>query len=228
MRVEQAAVLPARISLEMQQCPVVDQGQIGSCTANALAGFLGFMELQKKPLAFHPYSRLFIYYNERYLEGDVSQDAGASLRDGMKSIYSWGAPAETLWPYNPDFLFNKPGHGAYNAAVTSKISWYLRLNTLQDMKQCLASGHPFVYGFTVYKSFESDAVAASGVVPLPGPDEGVLGGHAVLAVGYDDETQTVLTKNSWGVAWGQQGYFQMPYAYLSNPDLTSDVWTIRK
>lgn len=225
---EQVSALPTQVNLLHQQCPVVDQGQIGSCTANALAGFLGFIELQKKPVSFWPYSRLFIYYNERMLEGDVSQDAGATLRDGLKSIYSWGAPPETSWPYDPNFLFNKPGIGAYNQAATHKISWFARIQGLQQMKECLAGGHPFVYGFTVYESFESDEVAATGLVPMPDPSEGVLGGHAVLAVGYDDKTQTVLTKNSWGVAWGQEGYFQMPYAYLEDPDLTSDVWTIKR
>lgn len=95
------------------------------------------------------------------------------------------------------------------------------------MKACLASGYPFAFGFTVYENFESDAVAATGVVPMPGTSEQVLGGHAVLAVGYDDAQQRFIVRNSWGSAWGMGGYFTMPYAYLTNPDLASDFWKIQ-
>jgi C1A family cysteine protease len=95
------------------------------------------------------------------------------------------------------------------------------------MKGCLAAGFPFVYGFTVYESFESAAVAKTGKVPMPKPGEKVLGGHAVLAVGYDDKQDRFLTRNSWGPSWGQKGYFTMPYAYLTEPNLSDDFWTIR-
>lgn len=221
-------MLPTMMSLQAQQCPVVDQGQEGSCTANAGAGFLGFLELQKVARAdFKPLSRQFIYYNERKIEGNIHDDSGASLRDCMKAIYAWGAPFEIDWPYEED-MFNQPNHKAYTTAEAHKISWFVRLESLDDMKHCIAGGHPFVYGFTVYDSFESDDVARTGIVPMPSRSESVLGGHAVLAVGYDDATQTVLTKNSWGSQWGQDGYFQMPYAYLENSNLTSDIWTIKR
>lgn len=233
-KIAPVGVLPAKVDLRAQQCPVVDQGQEGSCTANAGTAFMGFLELKQiqaqaiGPKIFMPYSRNFLYYNERMIEGSVKQDSGATLRDCMKALYSWGVPYESQWTYNPDNTFTKPFEDVYHSAQAHKISWYLRINSLNDMKQCLASGHPFVYGFTVYEFFESAQVAATGIVPMPGPSEAVLGGHAVLACGYDDSTQTVLTKNSWGVGWGQAGYFQMPYAYLSDSDLTSDCWTIRR
>jgi C1A family cysteine protease len=95
------------------------------------------------------------------------------------------------------------------------------------MKGCLASGYPFVFGFTVYSSFEGAKVAQSGIVPMPGSAEKPIGGHAVLAVGYDDDTREFLVRNSWGPGWGIKGYFKMPYAYLTAPKLATDFWTIR-
>ena len=92
------------------------------------------------------------------------------------------------------------------------------------MKGCLASGYPFVFGFTVYESFESDQVAQTGHVPMPQAGEQVVGGHAVLAVGYDDSNQWFIVRNSWGPNWGMQGYFTMPYLYLLDPNLSGDFW----
>ena len=95
-----------------------------------------------------------------------------------------------------------------------------------QLKSCLASGYPFVFGFTVYESFESQAVAKTGVVPMPAHTEKVLGGHAVLSVGYDDASQRFIVMNSWSAAWGQKGFFTIPYAYLTDRGLASDFWTI--
>ena len=95
------------------------------------------------------------------------------------------------------------------------------------MKGCLASGYPFVLGFTVYQSFESDTVAQTGHAPMPGPNEQTIGGHAVLAVGYDDSQNWFIIRNSWGTGWGMQGYFTLPYDYLTNDNLADDFWTIR-
>jgi len=98
---------------------------------------------------------------------------------------------------------------------------------LNQMKGCLASGYPFVFGFTVYESFESDQVAKTGVAPMPATNEKVLGGHAVLAAGYDDGSQRFLVRNSWGPDWGMGGYFTLPYAYLTDANLADDFWTVR-
>jgi len=95
------------------------------------------------------------------------------------------------------------------------------------MRGCLAAGYPFVFGFTVYESFETQDMAHSGVLQMPQPDEQVLGGHAGLAVGYDDASQRFIVRNSWGTDWGQAGYFTMPYAYLTTRGLASDFWTMR-
>jgi C1A family cysteine protease len=163
------------------------------------------------------------------MEGTVGTDAGAQIRDGIKSVAQLGVPPETDWPYDIEKFAQKPPQPAYTDALHDRAVSYSRLvQTLSQMKGCLASGFPFVFGFTVYESFESQEVAASGVVPMPKPAEQVLGGHAVMAVGYDDPSGVFIVRNSWGPAWGQAGYFTMPYAYLTNPDLASDFWTARK
>ena len=95
------------------------------------------------------------------------------------------------------------------------------------MRSCLSDGCPFIFGFSVYESFESDAVAATGIVPMPGKTETCLGGHAVMAVGYDDSKQWIIVRNSWGPDWGDKGYFYLPYAYITNNNLADDFWTIR-
>ena len=123
---------------------------------------------------------------------------------------------------------DKPPQAAYDEGLKNQVLLYRRITRdLTQMKACLATGFPFVFGFTVYQSFESQDVAQTGVMPMPGHDEQMLGGHAVLAVGYDDDQQRFIVRNSWGPGWGMQGYFTMPYAYLTQPNLSDDFWTIR-
>ena len=222
------ATLPTKVDLRNMMPAPYDQGELGSCTAQSLAGLLEYSEhKQNKP---HPQtaSRLFIYYNERLLEGTVNADSGAMLRDGIKSLIRWGYCEEVLWPYVIARFKKKPPRPAYGDAFKSRISQYARINnhSLNDMKVALASGNPFVFGFSVYESFESEAVAKTGVMLMPQPNEQMLGGHAVLAVGYDDERQVIIVRNSWGVNWGDKGYFYMPYAFITNPALADDFWTI--
>ena len=219
--------LPAKVDLRKTCSAIEDQGQLGSCTANALVGALEFLERkQKQPVA--NLSRLFVYYNERVIEHSVNQDAGAMLRDGIKTLAKEGVCTEKLWPYAIGKFAAKPTSACYAQATAHTISSYQRLSTLSDMRACLASGFPFVFGFTVYDSFESATVASTGVVPLPKKSERVLGGHAVCSVGYDDKVKRFVVRNSWGRAWGQKGYCTMPYAYLDNRDLADDMWTMRK
>lgn len=234
-----AVTLPALIDLKPYCSPVFNQGDIGSCTGNALAGAFEFMQLKEirnkqitSPEEFGgdyaAAARLFIYWYERYLEGDVNQDGGAQIRDGVRVLSRWGCCTEALWPYADSNLFTQPIASAMAQAGRHKVGSYSRLEDLNDMKTCLAFGYPFVFGFTVFESFESAAVAATGNVPMPGPNESILGGHAVMAVGYNDEKQWFTVRNSWGADWGLGGYFHLPYAYLTNQDLASDLWTIRK
>jgi len=222
------AKLPAKKDLRSGCPPVYDQGQLGSCTANAICGAIQFDQKAQKAKVFMP-SRLFIYYNERVIEGTTNSDSGAQIRDGIKTIASQGACAETEWPYNIQKVADKPSPPCYKDAQKLTAVAYQRLvsTNLNQLKGCLASGYPFVFGFTVYDSFEGPDVAKTGQLNLPGPKEKVVGGHAVMAVGYDDSTQRFTVRNSWGKDWGVKGYFTIPYAYLTNTNLADDFWTVR-
>ena len=212
-----------KISLRSKMPPVFDQGQLGSCTANALCGAVGFL---------HPGfvgSRLQVYYGERQIEGDISQDGGAQIRDGVKVLNKTGVGPESEWPYVEANFAKKPPSKEIKDAGQHKITSYSRLTTADDFKKCLTAGFPFVLGFTVYESFESDDVAKSGVVPMPTKNEGVAGGHAVVCIGYDSTRSDGMhyeCRNSWSADWGDAGNFWMPAAYMESK-LVSDVWTLR-
>lgn len=231
---------PPKADLRAGLPPVYDQGQIGSCTANAIAAAVEFELIKQQLTEFTP-SRLFIYYNERAMEGHIAYDSGAQIRDGVKSVTNQGVCPETEWPYDPTPAASdggafpagspaakKPPAKCYKDALGCTVTSYQRvLPDLDQLRGCLAAGYPFVFGFTVYSSFESKQVADTGEAPLPAPGEASIGGHAVLAAGYDDSTQRFLVRNSWGAGWGQDGYFTLPYTYLTEPGLASDFWTIR-
>lgn len=218
--------LPPKVDLRAGCSPVENQGSLGSCTANALVGNLEFLEKKASRRAFN-LSRLFIYYNERAMEGTISEDAGAAIRDGVKSLTKQGVCSENQWPYKVANFANKPTTDCYRQAASRLVTSYHRVIGLQQMRQCLAEGYPFVFGFSVYESFESDAVARTGTLNLPKKGEKQLGGHAICAIGYDDAAQRLLIRNSWGKDWGVKGYFTMPYDYASNSNLADDFWTIR-
>jgi C1A family cysteine protease len=220
--------LPEVVDLRTKCPPVYDQGDLGSCTANAIAGAIQFNRRKQKLKPDFVPSRLFVYYNERVMEHSVQSDNGAQIRDGIKSIAKLGDCPEPLWPYDPAKFAIKPAVAAYKEALKYQALQYQRVaQVLNQLRGCLASGYPFVFGFSVYDAFEGDVVAKTGVLSLPGPKEKLLGGHAVLAVGYDNAKQVFIVRNSWGTSWGQKGYFTMPYAYLTDSSLADDIWTIR-
>lgn len=221
------AVLPSAIDLRKQCPPVENQGDLGSCTGNALAGALEFLE-KKDKVRFVDLSRLFIYYNERVIEHSVKSDSGAMIRDGIKTLKKQGVCSERKWPYVTAKFAAKPGPVCYKNGLEHQIISYQRLLTVDQMRACLAEGFPFVFGFTVYESFESQQVARNGVVNMPKSDERVVGGHAVVAVGYNDSKKRFLVRNSWGTDWGMKGYFTIPYAYLADRNLSDDFWVIRR
>ena len=221
--------LPDKIDLR-KNCPAIyDQKELGSCTANAIGAAYEFDEIkQNENNVFIP-SRLFIYYNERQMENTTDSDSGASIRDGVKTINKFGVCPEKSWPYDIDKFTVKPNDNCYKEAKNHISVSYKKLEqTLFDMKCCLSEGYPFIFGFTVFESFESDNISKTGIMSMPIDNESSLGGHAVMAVGYDNEKQTFIVRNSWGSSWGDNGYFYMPYQYIINSDLCDDFWTIRK
>jgi C1A family cysteine protease len=219
-------ILPPKVDLRMFCPPVYEQGSIGSCTANAIAAAMDYERIKKGKGIYSP-SRLFIYYNERVMNKTVSTDSGAPIRDGIKSVNSQGVCKELTWPYDITKFAIKPTLQAYNEAKSFESKVYSSVTQdAQNVKQCLASGYPIVFGFTVYQSFESDFVAHTGKMPMPAKTEKSLGGHACLTVGYDDSQKVMIVRNSWGDSWGDGGYFYMPYDYFFS-NLTSDFWVIK-
>lgn len=174
-------------------------------------------------------SPLFLYYEERVLEGTVDWDSGATMRDGMKVLNQTGVPPELDWPYNINVFRTKPPELAYTNVVPFKISVYSRIYDLTGIKSALASGYGVVFGFNVYESFETTEVANTGIMPMPKPGERILGGHAVFICGYKDDPEWegggyLVIKNSWSAQWGASGFFFMPYAFADSNDI-SDIWT---
>lgn len=210
-------------------CPAVyDQGHLGSCTANAICGAYETLQIiQKEKAPFVP-SRLFVYYNEREKEGHVNEDSGAEICDGIESINKIGVCPETMWTYDISKFTMKPTDDCYTDAKLHHTLAYCKMqNTLDQLRACLISGYPFVFGFQVYESFESEEVAKTGVMPMPDvTKEKLLGGHAIMCVGYDDNKQQFIIRNSWSDQWGDKGYFYMPYEFITNPDFCSDFWYI--
>jgi len=222
-----STVLPKNVDLRSACSPIVDQGELGSCTANAIAsGLREYWETLSGKLTL--LSRLWLYWEERYLEGTVNEDAGAYIRDGMKVLQKMGCAPESDWPYDVSKFKQIPPTTATTDAKQFKITEYHRLTTLILLKSALAEGYPVVTGIMVYDSFESNQVAQTGIVPLPKRGEQFLGGHAVLAVGYQDDVKNkgqgvVICRNSWGENWGDNGYFYLPYSYFTS--YVTDMWT---
>lgn len=216
---------PAKVDYRAKMGTILDQGSLGSCTANAIASAFQYNLTKQKMPSYSP-SRLFIYYNERLLEGTVAEDSGAYIRDGIKTLNTYGACPEVVWPYKISQFAVKPPEQAYKVAAQDKATGYYRVNVdANSIKTALASGFPVITGMLVYSSFETYAVAKTGKVPMPGRYDYLLGGHAVLIVGFDEATQQFIVRNSWGTSWGDRGYFYLPYAYAV-PSLMNDLWVV--
>lgn len=221
-----AESLPNQIDLRSQMPSVYNQGDLGSCTANAIGGDIESAMIRQGKPHYTP-SRLFIYYNERVIENSIREDAGAQLRNGIKAVVRWGFSPETDWPYDISQFAKKPPRLVYRNASSNRIQQYARIaQNINDMRACLAGGDGFFFGFSVYSSFESQEVANTGIMPMPRRMENTLGGHAVLAVGYDDSRRVFIVRNSWGEEWGDKGYFYMPYDFIADSNYSDDFWTI--
>lgn len=223
---------PPAVDLRSLCSPVRDQGHQGSCTGFALAALREFLENKTgvpDPMAV--VSPAFIYYEERRLEGSTGDcDAGAYPRDGLKVLKKMGVCPEADAPYD-DQTCGAPSSQAVEHATSFKISSYQRVTTLAGAKQVLAQGYGMVIGIRVYESFESSRARETGHIPMPGPNEQLLGGHALFCCGYQDDSQSagggyLIVKNSWGTGFGDQGYVYLPYDYV-RPKLMSDMWMAR-
>lgn len=220
----ESQILPEVVDLRTHPAapPIVDQGPLGSCTANGILSLYQFVLAKFGQKYAFIASRLFLYYNERAMEGTINEDAGAYIRDGFKSLSHEGACHESECKYNISMFAKRPNKRCYTNGLKHQVLEYRRINQDENaMRRVIAGGLPFVFGFSVYDSFES---APLGVMPLPSPTEQLLGGHCVMAVGYNQ--QSVICQNSWGKDWGDHGYFYMPWDYIVNPDLADDFWTL--
>jgi len=219
--------MPGKVDMRAKMPPVVDQSKLGSCTANAIvSGLRQFLQIKDKAPNV-VLSRLFLYWHERQLEGTLGKDEGAQIRTGMKLLKNMGVCLEKDFPYIISTYNDAPSKEAQDGADSYKIASYSRLNDLEMLKTALAEGYPVVFGFSVYSSFQSEEATQTGWIPLPQKGERHLGGHAVLAVGYDDFHEVVICRNSWGSKWGDHGYFYLPYDFWAY-DLIHDMWTAKK
>lgn len=223
------ADLPSHITLRKFMPPIIDQGDIGSCTGCSISTALMYNRMKDKEVPHFRPSDLFIYYNERVKEDTVYEDAGAEIRTGIKCVNKIGFCDEKYWPYVEHRFKRKPPRRAYNNARLYKAIEYFRLDNenINELKTCLASGFPFVFGFSCYNSLEV-ADYNGGKIPMPSEDDFMNGGHAVVCCGYDDDKKLFQIHNSWGTDVGDKGYYYLPYDYMTDTDLSDDFWTIRR
>jgi C1A family cysteine protease len=236
--------LPAAIDLRQWCSPIEDQGALGSCTAHAGVGVVEYFEKR----AFGKYidaSRLFLYKTTRNLM-NMKGDSGAFLRTTMEAMVLFGVPPEEYWQYNIADFDNEPSAFLYAFAQNYQTISYYRLDPpgtsgsvlLDRIKTSLAAGLPAMFGFTVYSSIEQ--AEKSGLIPYPVAGEKVLGGHAIMTIGYDEKmkiqntnpkgkqtTGAFLIRNSWGTGWGEEGYGWLPYEYALK-GLALDWWSLLK
>lgn len=242
---------PSLVDLRAFCPPIFDQGELGSCTANAASALLQYHRMRTLGKT-GPLSRLFIYKGTRDLM-QAHGDSGAYIRTTMGSLALFGAPPEKYWEYDAKMLDFAPPSFCYAYASNYQALSYFRLDeprgqnstetppqvsppignrsaVLSSIKETLASGLPAMFGFTVYESMNN---ARDGKIPFPLENERVLGGHAVLCVGYDDSLEigsqrgAFLIRNSWGESWGEKGYGWLPYEYLLQ-GIAQDWWVLVK
>lgn len=223
--------LPERVDLRAICPPVYDQGELGSCTAQAVGAALHFTARERvagsaRDRVATP-SRLFLYYWTRWLEGSTARDSGASLRSTMKAVARFGYPPETHYPYVIDKFKIRPAGPVMTEAARRLLaaSYYARVSQTEvELEAALAAKNPIAFGAMVWESIER--VGRDGLVPMPRKSERPLGGHAMLLVGYDRTMRCFLVRNSWGARWGEAGYCWMPYQLVLDRGIAADFWTV--
>lgn len=216
------ASLPESVDLRLKMSLVIDQGNIGSCTACAASSAYQTLDPSWDP------SVLFLYYNTRLLDGNTNVDNGASVSQTVYALYKYGLCSNGNWPYLNNTWNIRPSQVCYTEGLEHQSLTYF--NIAEDhyqLKSCLNAGYPIIVGIMVYSSFETQSVTQTGIVPMPTQGEQLLGGHCVLICGYNDSQQVYICKNSWGTTWGDNGYFYLPYGYISQTNnLASDLWVV--
>lgn len=234
---------PSRASLRALLPPCFDQGHEGSCGPNSGAAMMAHLFQETK----EPFSRNQIYWSVREIEGDTGVDGGVETRDVLRALVTVGAAPESMWPYDQATLFTAPPASVLSAAGQNKILSYSRLTDAAHYMSCIGNeGFSFILGFSCFASIDSEALARTGVMPMPNPKEEMVGGHDVLVVGYDTDFKNsdvfkrsgvdpalvsdmaLEIRNSWGTGWGDAGHFWMPMPYAVDATLANDAWTGRR
>ena len=225
--------LPAKGGVNPDFMPTVyDQKTTSGCTGHGSTAAVAYARA-KQGLPNVDLSRLFPYWNARVAEGSQASDDGAAIGDVIAALQKFGSCPYADLPTDPALVTAAPSTQAFSDALIHKALGATRVWGATDVglayhtKHCISMlDLPVVLGITVYESFESDQVANTGIVPMPGPNEQIVGGHCVLARDYDDATQFVRCRNSWGEAWGQQGDFMIPYGYIFNSNYADEFYAI--
>ncbi len=200
---------------------VYDQGKIGSCTANALCSIFEY-----DTTALFKGSRLFLYYNERIYIRSTDEDKGAYLSDGIKSLKIHGICEEKYWVYNIENVFKEPSKEAYiNARNNYVVEAFNITNKISIIKKWLLKNEPIAISLAIYSSFTNNK---TGIINIPKENEEMIGGHAIIICGFDDKNKRFIMRNSWGIYWGDKGYFYLPYDYITNDKLCGDLWIITR
>jgi C1A family cysteine protease len=239
--------VPPRIDLRPTMPDVYDQGKIGSCTSNAIAACIQFARKKNGQGPDFVPSRLFIYFNGRAIENTVGSDSGLSIHDAITVVETSGVCPEPDWPYDAVEANDKGEFPKKNNRAVLKPPQKIYENDafphrtmvafaipqrIEQLQACLAAGFPFAFGFTIYSSFFDANKRPKTYIPVPKPQELPQSGHAVVAVGYDNSRQLIICRNSWNTKDShgeiqEKGHFYMPYAYITDPDLAADFWTVR-
>lgn len=223
--------LPSKVDLRPHMTKVEDQGETASCTANATAGAYEYL-LKRHRDETQDVSRLYIYYNARYVAGenDIS-DEGAMISDVIEGLKQYGACTEETWTFDEEYVNEEPDQASYDEGAYFLVeSAKLVPVELDAWKTALADGQPIIFGLSIFESF--DKHKKRGLVPAPTKNEmsrASHSGHAMLCVGYSDVDKVFIVRNSWGTSWGDKGYCYIPYRYLMNPDYNDgDCWIIER
>lgn len=225
----------ARIPKEQEP---YNQGDLGSCTSNVIAFLYVYNEIIKNNRSQFMPSRLFIYYNGRGFYGLTDVDSGLDIYTAFKAITRYGCTLEKFFPYRQSRFKFRPDRRNYILGRYCKCTSYSRINQdINSLKYALLTKHPIAFGFAVYESFEGDEIAETGIMEMPKENEKLMGYHCVCIVGWNDERQAFLCRNSWGPKWGcnsesttcpSKGYFYMPYEFIVDEEKCFDFFILKR